>query len=163
MAPSTFRVSDEGVRSVVSDAGMRSVVSDAGVRSVVSDDSGGILLGWLTRIIVIFSVVAVVLFDGISIGTTAMTVADQGSTAAQQASEAWATSKNVQTAYNAAVASAADQNASDVIATKDFKIDEDGTVHLTVSRTATTLIVYRFGAIKKWANIQRQASGRAVG
>jgi hypothetical protein len=120
------------------------------------------LLGWLTRIVVIFAIVAVILFDAISIGTTAMTVADQGSTAAQQASEAWKTSNNVQTAYNAAVASAADSNPADVIATRDFKIDQDGTVHLTVSRTATTLIVYRISAIRKWAHIERQATGRAV-
>jgi hypothetical protein len=159
MAP----LSDDGPSLVVPDDGSSLFAPDERAGSVVSDERGGILLGWLTRIIVIFSVVAVVLFDAISIGTTAMTVADQGSTAAQQASEAWQANKNVQTAYNAAVASAADENPNDVIATKDFKVDADGTVHLTVSRTATTLIVYRIGAIKKWAHIERQAEGRAVG
>jgi hypothetical protein len=128
----------------------------------VSDDRGGILLGWLTRIVVVFSAAAVVLFDAISIGTTAMTVADQGSTAAQSASDAWQTHKDVQTAYNAAVAAAAEQNPADVIATKDFKVDDDGTVHLTVSRTATTLLVYRIGPIKSWAHVERQAQGRSV-
>jgi hypothetical protein len=128
----------------------------------ISDDRGGIVLGWLTRIAVLFSIAAVALFDAISIGTTAMTVADQGSTAAQAASEAWQTNKDVQTVYNAAVAAAAAENPADVIATKDFKIDDDGTVHLTVSRTATTLIVYRIGPIKGWAHIERQAQARSV-
>ena len=68
----------------------------------------------------------------------------------------------MQQAYDAAVASATEQNPDDVVATKDFLIDEDGTVHLTVSRTATTLIVYRIGAIKSWADISRPASGKSV-
>lgn len=120
------------------------------------------MLGWLTRIVLFFSVAGLALFDAISIGTTAMTVADQGSFAALQASEAWQTNKSVQGAYNAAVAAAAKENPADVIATKDFVIDDDGTVHLTVSRTATTLIVYRIGPITNWAHIVRHATGRAV-
>jgi hypothetical protein len=126
------------------------------------DDRGGIVLGWLTRIVLFFSVAALVLFDAISIATTAMNVSDQGSTAARQASESWQTSKNVQTAYNAAVESAAEENPADVISTRDFKIDADGTVHLTVSRDAATLIVFRIGPIKDWAHIVRRTSGRAV-
>jgi hypothetical protein len=128
----------------------------------LSDDNGGIVLGWLTRIAVIIGVAGLGLFDAISIGSTAATVSDQGSIAAMQASEAWQATKSVQQAYDAAVASATEQNPDDVVATKDFLIDEDGTVHLTVSRTATTLIIYRIGAIKSWADISRQASGKSV-
>ena len=120
------------------------------------------MLGWLTRIVVIISIAGLGLFDAISIGSTAMTVADQGSYAALQASEAWQTNKDVQTVYNAAVAAAAEENPANVIATKDFKVDEDGTVHLTVSRTATTLILYRIGPIQDWAHVERQAQGRGV-
>jgi hypothetical protein len=127
-----------------------------------SGDAGGIVLGWLTRLVVIFSLVALALFDAISIASTAMTVADQGSSAAQAASDVWQSSKSVQTTYDAAVAAAAAENSANVVATKDFKVDADGTVHLTVSRTATTLIVFRFGPIKKWAHIERQAEGRSV-
>jgi hypothetical protein len=129
----------------------------------LSDDNGGIVLGWITRIAVIIGVAGLGLFDAISIGTTAATVSDQGSIAAMQASEAWLATKSVQKAYDAAVASATEQNPGDVVATKDFLIDEDGTVHLTVSRTATTLIIYRIGAIKSWADISRPASGKSVG
>jgi hypothetical protein len=136
--------------------------SDVPVRRL-SGDTGGIVLGWITRLVLFFSIAGLALFDAISIGTTAMTVADQGSSAAQAASEAWQSgNKDVQTAYNAAVVAAAAQNPADVIATKDFKIDDDGTVHLTVSRTAPTLIVYRIGPIKSWAHIERHAEGRSV-
>lgn len=128
----------------------------------MSNDRGGILLGWLTRIVLFFSITGVILFDAISIGTTAMNVSDQGSTAALVASESWQTSKNLQTAYDAAVASALEQNPADVVATRDFKIDDDGTVHLTLTRDAATLIVFRIGPIKSWAHVVRRASGRSV-
>jgi hypothetical protein len=129
----------------------------------LSDDSGGIVLGWLTRIVLFFSVAGLALFDAISIASTATTVSDQGSYAALAASEAWHQDKNVQTAYNAAVAAAIEENPADVVATKDFKVDEDGTVHLTLSRDAPTLVVYRIGPIKNWAHVVRHASGRSVG
>jgi hypothetical protein len=129
----------------------------------ISDDSGGIVLGWITRLALFFGVTGLALFDAISIGTTATTVSDQGSYAALQASEVWLQTKSVQEAYDAAVAAAIEQNPADVVGTKDFVIDEDGTVHLTVSRTATTLIVYRIGPIKDWAYIVRKASGKSVG
>src|SRR3954468_19381752 len=116
----------------------------------LGDDRGDIILGWLTRIAVFFGLAGLVLFDAISIGTTAMNVSDQGSVAAHDASEVWMSTKNVQLAYNAAVESAAKQDPSDVISTRDFKVDPDGTVHLTVSRTATTLVVFRIGPIKDW-------------
>ena len=121
------------------------------------------MLGWITRIVVFFSIAGLVLFDAISIATTATTVSDQGSYAALQASEAWHENKSVQTAYDAAVAAAIEENPDDVVATKDFKIDEDGTVHLTLSRDAPTLIVYRIGPIKNWAHVVRSATGRSVG
>jgi hypothetical protein len=128
----------------------------------LGDDSGGIVLGWLTRIAVFFGLAALVLFDAISIGTTAMNVDDQGSTAAFHASEVWQQTKNLQLAYNAAVESAANENPGNVVATRDFKVDPDGTVHLTMSRTATTLVVFRIGPIKNWAYVERQSQGHSV-
>jgi hypothetical protein len=129
----------------------------------IADDRGGIVLGWLTRLAFFFSVAGLALFDAISIGVTATTVADQGSYAALQASEVWMTTKSVQQAYDAAVLAAAEENPANVVATRNFKVDEDGTVHLTMSRTATTLVIFRIGPIKDWAHIVRPASGKSVG
>jgi hypothetical protein len=134
----------------------------AGSSRRVFDDRGDIVLGWLTRIAVLLGVAGLALFDAISIGTTAVTVTDQGDYAARAASQEWLTTKSVQSAYNEAVVAAMEQNRANVVATKDFRVDPDGTVHLTVSRTATTLIVYRVGAIRKWAHIERQSEGRDV-
>ncbi|MGZ4589257.1 MAG: hypothetical protein ACXV4A_01285 [Actinomycetes bacterium] len=126
------------------------------------DDSGGIVLGWLTRITVILAIAGLALFDAISIGSTAVTLSDEGDYAAREASENWLATKSVQQAYDAAVAAAISQNSADTVDTKSFKIDPDGTVHLTIAREAPTLVVYRFSQTRKWAQISRPGSGRSV-
>jgi hypothetical protein len=138
------------------------MAEDRTAQGRMAGDHGGIVLGWLTRIVLFFSIAGLALFDAISIGSTAMTVADQGSFAALQASEDWQQHKSVQSAYDAAAAAAATENPADIVATDDFTIDDDGTVHLTVSRNATTLIIYRIGPIKNWAHVERHATGKAI-
>ena len=46
---------------------------------------------------------------------------------------------------------------------KSFTVDADGTVHLKISRTATTLVLYRIGPLKKLAHVEQTAAGRSVG
>ncbi len=125
-------------------------------------DDGGIVLGWLTRITLILAAAGLVLFDAISVGSTTATVADQGTYAAQAASEAWDQTKNVQAAYAAAVAKATEQNPENVVANTGFQIDPDGTVHLVISREARTLLLYRWSRTAKWAEVSRAAKGRSV-
>jgi hypothetical protein len=126
-------------------------------------DRGSIVIGWLTKIAVALGLAGLVLFDAISIGTTTVSLTDEGDYAARAASENWVANKSVQKAYDAAVAAATEQNPANHVATKTFRIDADGTVHLTISREATTLVVYRIGPIKKWADIEREGSGRDIG
>jgi hypothetical protein len=126
------------------------------------DDSGGIIVGWLSKLAVVLALCGLVLFDCISIASTAVTVSDEGAYAARQASENWQQSKNIQQAYDAAVAAAKDSNPANRVATKSFTVDPDGTVHLTVSRTARTLFVFRLDRTKKWAHVVREAQGRSV-
>lgn len=125
-------------------------------------DRGDIVMGWLTRLTVLFAVVGVGLFDAISVGTTTASVADQGQYAAQAASETWDGTHNVQAAYNAAVKAATEQDAQNEVSTKGFVIDPDGTVHLRISREARTLILYRWGRTAKWAKITRTAKARSL-
>ncbi len=128
----------------------------------VAGDAGDIVLSWLTKIALVLGVAGIALFDAISIGTTAMTVQDQGSYAARDASETWQTTHSLQKAYDTAVATAKEQNPANVVATDDFRVDEDGTVHLSLSRDATTLVVFRLGPTHDWAHVTREASGRSV-
>ena len=125
-------------------------------------DRGDIVLGWLTKITVVLAVAGIVLFDAISVGSTEATVADQASSAALDASAVWDQTKDLQKTYDAAVASATEADPTNVVATKTFRVDPDGTVHLTVSRTASTLLLFRWSRTATWAVVSRSGEGRSV-
>lgn len=127
-----------------------------------TSDRGDIVMSWLTKLVVALSLAGLVLFDAISIGTTAVTLTDQGSYAAREASESWKTSQNLQLAYNAAVSAAQEQNAENEVDTATFRVDKDNTVHLTIGREAPTLVLFRWSRTARWAQLQREAKGRAL-
>lgn len=129
----------------------------------VSMDHGGIVLGWLTRLVVVLSLIGLVLFDAISVLSTTATVADQGSYAAREASAVWDQTHDVQRAYDKASATAAEANLLNRVATKGFKIDPDGTVHLVIQRQAPTLLLSRWDRTADWAQVSSEARGRSVG
>ena len=126
-------------------------------------DRGDIVLGWLTKLAVVFGLAGIVLFDAISIGVTSVNVSDQGAYAAREASETWGATEDLQKAYLTAAKVAAEQNPLNTVDAATFRIDPDGRVHLRVARTATTLVLYRIGPIADWADLEREASGRSVG
>lgn len=125
-------------------------------------DRGDIVLSWLTKIAVVFAVLGVLFFDAVSVGVTVTTLSDEGSYAAREASEAWQETANLQAAYDAAVKVAFEANPQNSIDTATFLIDEDDTVHLTISREAPTLLLYRWGRTAKWTKIERETTGRSV-
>jgi|GEM_PF-606171 len=125
-------------------------------------DRGDIVIGWLTKIIVFLGLAGLVLFDAISVGTTAVNLTDQGQYAAREASEVWQRTQSVQEAYDAAVAAAVDQNPANVVDPATFRIDEDNTVHLKVGRTATTIVLRHWDKTATWAVLERDAKGRSV-
>lgn len=133
------------------------------VAGPVPADRGDIILGWLTKISVILAVAGIGLFDAISIGTTSVNLADQGSYAAREASEVWQSTQSVQKAYDTAVAVARDQNALNEVDPTSFRIEQDNTVHLTISREAATLVLFRWDRTAKWAQLESDAKGRSVG
>lgn len=140
---------------------MRPSAPSATLRSV--DERGGIIVGWLTRLTLVFGVAGIFLFDAISVGSTAMQLSDTGTLAAREASEVWQQTGNVQTAYDAAVAQAKEQNEANVIPPKSFTIDAENTVHLTIRRTAPSLLLHRWDRTADWAKISRESRGQSVG
>jgi len=120
------------------------------------------VIGRLIKLAVVLGILGVVAFDAISVGTTAASLSDEGGYAARAASDSWLQAKDIQHAYDAALAAATQQNAADVIDVKTFVVDPDGTVHLRIARTARTLVLYRFSATRRWADVRRDASGRSV-
>ena len=135
----------------------RPVAPTCGDAGFWGDDCGSIVLGWITKLIVGFALAAVVLFDAMSVGTTYSSVADQGSFAARQASDTWSSTKDLQKSYLTAQATATESNPLNVIDPKTFRVDPNGTVHLKISRTATTLVLYRIGPLKKYGVVEQDA------
>lgn len=132
-------------------------------RRLHRDDTGGIVLGWLTKLTVVLALLSIVLFDAISVASTKATVADAGAFAAREASTTWDDTKDLQRTYETAVEVAAKQNPANEVSTKGFSIDPDGTVHLTISRTASSLVFYRWERTAGWADVTHRARGRSVG
>jgi hypothetical protein len=130
--------------------------------SATGTDRGDIVLSWLSKIVAVLALFGIVFFDAISVGSTAMNVSDQASYAAREASERWQETRSVQEAYEHAVEAAIEQNPLNVVDPKSFRIDADNTVHLRVSRTATTLVLFRWDRTAKWAVVERDAVGRSV-
>lgn len=123
-------------------------------------DRGGIVVGWLVKLVVVLGICGIATFDAISISTTAAAVSDDGAFAAREAADRWRDTHDVQLAYEAAVAAAAVKNRGDRLDPKGFRIEPDGTVHLSIRRKAKTVVVDRVGPIAHWAKITQQASGR---
>lgn len=125
-------------------------------------DRGDVVLSWLTKIVVVFSIAAIGVFDAVSVGVTATSLADEGAFAAREASETWQSTESLQEAYDAATKVALEANPANVIDTETFRIDDDNTVHLTISREAATLVLYRWSRTAGWAQLDREATGRSI-
>lgn len=125
-----------------------------------SRDDGGILMDWLVKLVLVLGLCGLAAYDAISITSTKAAVADEASYAASEAATSWQESKDVQRAYEVALAAAAEKNPKDRVSPKEFRIEPDGTVYLTVRRTAKTVVVHRIDRIAAWAKVGQEGSGR---
>ena len=123
----------------------------------IDGDRGDIVLGWLTKLVVIIGLLGLVGFDGVSLAQARFQAADRATTAADAAADSFATTKTLQTAFNAAYATTRD---GDVIETKTFAIAPDGTVTLRLHHTATTLLLYRVKALQHYADAVGSGTAR---
>jgi len=111
-------------------------------------DSGSIVLGWLTKLIVVLLLAGVVLFDFVSVGVARMSASDDANTAAQAASSEWMHSHDVQDAYNAAVEAVT--SPAERVLVRGFTISPDGSVGLLLRRDVTTLVAHDISPLKKY-------------
>jgi hypothetical protein len=123
----------------------------------VGEDRGDVVLGWLTKLVVILGVLGLVAFDGISLAQARFQAADHATTAASAAADDFKTSHDLQKAYNAAYATV---TGNDTIETKTFQVATDGTVTLRLHHEATTLILKHIGPLKHWADAVETGEGR---
>lgn len=112
-------------------------------------DRGDIILGWLTKLVLVLAVVGVIGFDAVSLVQAQFQASDRATTAASAAAADYATSKDLQKAYNAAFATTTD---GDTIETDTFSVGRDGVVTLRLHHRATTLVVEKIGPLRKWTD-----------
>jgi hypothetical protein len=123
----------------------------------VQGDRGDVVLGWLTKLVVVLGLVGLVAFDGISVAQAHFQAADRATTAAGAAADEYKTSHDVQKAYNAAFATV---TGDDTIETKTFRVAEDGTVTLRLHHVATTLVLRRISPLKHLTEAVESGEGR---
>ena len=121
-------------------------------------DSGAIVLGWLTKVAVLLGVLGVFAFDGISLVHTRLMAADAATTAANAAAENFKTTKNVQLAYNAAIATVG-SNPDASIETATFHVGSDGVVTLRLHLKATTLVVRHIPPLRHFEDAAESGTG----
>lgn len=122
------------------------------------DDRGDIVLGWLTKLTVTLALAGVVLFDGVSLVAARFQAADAAGAAARAAAEQYRDSKDVQQAYDAAYAEVAAQG--DTVGTQDFRVGADGSVDLSVTREASTLVLEKIAPLRRFTVVTAGGSGR---
>ncbi|MCU1588286.1 MAG: hypothetical protein JWN31_1779 [Frankiales bacterium] len=120
-------------------------------------DSGSIVLGWLTKLVISLAVLGLIVFDGIALLTATLSAADHATNAAGVAADTYKASHNVQLAYNAAETEAA-KNA-ETVETKSFRVSDNGHVTLTIDKTATTLWMHRIGFLRKYTMVTGTGEG----
>jgi len=114
-----------------------------------SRDRGSIVIGWLTKLIVVLAVVGVILFDVVSVSAAHVGATDDANNAAEAAGYEWRTSHNIQQAYDAALQTLPSDSES--IPPKSFVIDPSGIVRLTVHRVTRTMLMEHIGPLKHYA------------
>jgi cytoskeletal protein RodZ len=121
-------------------------------------DRGDIVLGWLTRLVVVLAVVGVLGFDAVALGVGRLKAEDRAQAAARAAAQSWRQDEDVQVAYEAALATT--ERLEDAIPPASFTVGPDGAVTLTVEHTATTLLLEKVGPLRDWATSAATATGR---
>jgi hypothetical protein len=126
--------------------------------SVGQGDRGSIVIGWLTRLMLVAAVVGVLGYDVVSIGQGRVSAADEADQIAQDAHETWSNTANVDKAFTTARDEAAAKG--DSIPAGGFSIQpKTGLVTVTVRHSVQTLLAKRFGFSRSWTTMT--ATGQA--
>lgn len=116
-------------------------------------DRGSVVIGWLVRLVAVLALVSVSAFDAISVGAAHVSGADDANSAALAAADTWRDTHNVNSALDSARAAA---GANETVLSAGFVIQPDGTVHLVMKKTATTLVMSHIGPLKKYTVVTLQ-------
>jgi uncharacterized membrane protein (Fun14 family) len=125
-------------------------------RHIGATDEGGIVLGWLMRVTVVLVLLGVLAFDVFSLAYTNVTTVDDASIVARSGADVLLESPGqYDRAKAASLAQAKELGVR--MRGKDWWVDEEGEVHVTVSRTASSIALHYVPQLEKYLTV------RAVG
>ncbi len=110
---------------------------------------------WFARLALIFAVLAVFAFDGISVVATHFSASDDAQTAAQAAATAY---QNNRLPGPAAAAAAATLPKGETIVPGSIHFAANGNVKLEVRKTAHSLLLHLLSQTKGWAVVTESGS-----
>ncbi len=125
-------------------------------------DRGDIVVGWLGKVAVGIFIVGIVVFDGLSVFSTRLAVQDDAGQAARAASDSWQAAKSGPQALLAAEEAAKAESPDNALTANSLKIASDGTVTLTVRRTARSLVLRHISPLRKWTQATATGNARSV-
>lgn len=128
-------------------------------------DRGDIVLGWLVRVVLLLGLLALFVFEGLSLVTAKVSGTDMANQVAYEASESYLSTRGTEKARLKAARMAAETKAAEhaaEVVTNTFTVQEDGTVKLKIRRTATTLLIYRTKQTAALAVIVSDGHARSV-
>ncbi|HEX4015840.1 MAG TPA: hypothetical protein VHX15_03810 [Frankiaceae bacterium] len=111
--------------------------------------------GWFARLALIFAILAVFAFDGISVLAAHFSASDDAETAAQAAATAFDHSGLIGQAVTAAEATLPK---GEKLVPGSVHVTNTGTVSLQVRRTARSLLLHLNSDTKKWAVVTESGS-----
>jgi uncharacterized membrane protein len=122
------------------------------------EDERGILASFLIKLIVAFVLVGLVLIDGTAIVLNRLQTDDVAEVAAREAAKSFEGSGNVQLARQAVVQTLEEKNPTAKM--KSLVVRTDGSVVVTITRRADTLVTEHIGFMKGLTFARVRAVGR---
>lgn len=105
-------------------------------------ERGSIMIGGLTKVVLLFAVLGLLLYDGVAIAYGHFTVSDHGALAADKAGDVWRSTRDVTKAYEAAQQTL--DATGERIDPKTFSIaPETDTVRFVLTGQAPTFVAQR--------------------
>jgi hypothetical protein len=119
-----------------------------------------VIVGWFTRLLVVFAVIGVVGFDGITLVSAHLGAQEDANDAASDAAAAWQSTHGTPAALTAAETAAEERlTHGETLVPGSFQIAANGTVSLAIHRTAEhTLIAHDIGPLRHLISFQTTAS-----
>jgi Flp pilus assembly protein TadG len=111
-------------------------------------DERGVIVNFLIKTIIVFALLGLIAYDLGQVVVAQVKAQDTASAAAQAGADAYYSTKNVQMARNAADQAAGTEDPTSRITA--FRVNADGSVTVTVERTANTLLVARVPPLRRF-------------